>query len=217
MALYGGYTTIWINVAVVDKKIVAMECSQSTSSFDVWSRVAPELQKAWSELIKPGMKPLKNDDRALKVAGYIDRKIIDDATAHQLGATKFSAPGEALEESFSLLMSPLAESDVGERCYFEGQKPPGRKAIETLVEADRYDLIRAILRGPSPEGRAYAALALNDTRNASADDVLVEDKLKKLNVKVHVCHGCIVSTETFNEVMTEKRSNPLSSADRKAN
>lgn len=198
LALYGGYSTIWMNLAVVEKKVVALNCMQSGSP-DSWSRIAPTLEKAW------GNSPYKQEEHSLKLASYIDHKIIDDLTARAFGSVQIALPQGGLEEPFALLMSPLEESDVGNGCYVGGDKPEGRIAMEKLTEAGRYDLLRAILRGPSPEGRAYAALALNKDKKASADDIAVQDKLRNLKVPIHVCHGCMVSTETFDEVMAEKR------------
>ncbi len=203
MALYGGYTTIWMSVAVVEKKVVAMNCVESTSG-SPWSRIAPALLKAWGD-----PQPVQDAD-SLKIAAYIDLKVIDDAAAREFGSVKIESPPGALQQPFALLTSPLEQTDVGEACYIGGEKPSGREAIEKLISADRYDLVRAVLRGPSPEGRAYAALALNTAKKALPDDVAVEDKLKKLNLKIHVCHGCLVSTETFSEVLLEKRYSPLS-------
>lgn len=198
MALYGGYTTIWINVAAANNKVVALECTQSTSS-DTWSQISNDLQKAW------GVNPVKRDERSLTLVSYIDRKIVDEATVRQLGGFKITAaPGAQLDEPYALLTSPLEACDVGEACYIDGVKPAGRKAIEKLIESGRHDLIRAVLRGPSPEGRAYAALALNSGKLATPEDVAVQEKLKKMNVKIHVCHGCIVSTQSFAEVIAEK-------------
>lgn len=198
MAVYGGYTTIWLSVAVIDKKIVALDCMQSGSS-DSWHQIAPDLQKAW------GVTPLKQDAHSITVAQYVEQKAIDAATTHDLGAVKIASPPGSLEQPFALLMSPLKESHVGQSCYEGGSKPEGCEAIEQLGAAARYDLIRAVLRGPSPEGRAYAALMLNKDKKATPDDLVVEEKLKKLNIPVQVCHGCIVSSQSFEQVMAEKR------------
>ncbi len=198
MAVYGGYTTIWLNVAVIDKKIVALDCRQTGYS-DSWHQIAPELQKAW------GVTPLKQGASSITVAEYVEQKVIDAATAHEFGAAKLASPPGSLEQPFALLMSPLNQSHVGENCYEGGEKPEGREAIEKLSAAGRYDLVRAVLHGPSPEGRAYAALVLNKDKKASAEDLAVEEKLKRLNIPVNVCHGCIVSTESFEQVMAEKR------------
>jgi hypothetical protein len=210
MACYGGYTTIWVNAAAIDKKLVALECVQSGSS-STWSRIEPDLEKAW------GKAPLKKDDSSITISTFVDRKLIDAATSREFGVVKVATPPAPLDEPFSFLMSPLEETHVGEVCYYEGTKPAGRKALEKLVDAGRFDLIRAVLRGPSPEGRAYAALALNRDSKATPEDLAVEDKLKKLNIKIAVCHGCIVSTEPFTEVLMEKHlepANPPSSKSR---
>lgn len=209
MALYGGYTSIWINVAVVDKKIVALECKQSDSG-SIANRIAPDLLKAW------GSVPIKKVDDYIRVTSYVDRHIVDSVTEREFGSVKIASSPDALDEPFALLMSPLEQTDVGEGCYDGGEKPAGRTAIEKLVEAGRYDLIRAVLRGPSPEARAYAALMLNREKKASPDDLAVEDKLRKLNVPIHVCHGCIVSTESFDQVMLEKRYDPSPRASSKS-
>jgi len=58
-ALYGGYTTIWISLAVLDKTIVALECSQSGGNPETWARVTSALHGAWKQV------PVESDDMSI--------------------------------------------------------------------------------------------------------------------------------------------------------
>lgn len=194
-ACYGGYTSVWISVVSEGGKIVGLECVQSGSG-ESWKHIGKQLRSAWKE-------PVVEDGCTLGVAQYMDRPALDSLMTRSLGAApEIQAPGD-LESSFNLLMSPVKELRVGDRCYYEGRPPDGRVAIDQLTKNARYDLIRAILRGPSPEGRTYAALALIKDHKETAEDRAVVAKLKLLPVPIAVCHGCLVSDEKFSSIISK--------------
>jgi hypothetical protein len=194
---YGGYTTVWIHLVALEKRIVAIECVQSADN-ENWVHIAPVLRKAWTRT------PVEVTDSNTTLIHYVDRTRIDQVLIRELGNPPKTSASGAYEKSFNLLLSPLEHLDVGESCYITGERPRGRIAIEQLIKARRFDLIRAILRGPSPEGRTYAALALIRAKNLTADDDTVVRKLKTLDIPIQVCRGCRISTETFADVILDK-------------
>lgn len=196
--LPGGYSSIWFSVAAIDKKIVALECTELISR-DWWDQVAPEIQKAW------GSTALKRSKNGFEVASYIDKALVNKISEREFGAVKTSAIPADLQSSFDTLTSPLERMDVGSSCYIDGGQPRGKEAIEVLKKANRLDLIRAVLRSCNPEARTYAALALLELKKAAPDDLAVIDKLKKSTMQINVCHGCIVSSQTFADLLREQQ------------
>jgi hypothetical protein len=68
--------------------------------------------------------------------------------------------------------------------------PPGRQETAALVAAGRFDLLRAVLRGLNPEGRAWAAHALLEHQKAGTKldpaDAAAIEKLRALPLKTHL-------------------------------
>jgi hypothetical protein len=111
-------------------------------------------------------------------------------------------PSHALSEAEELLSDPLARFPVGSM--------PGRgstrartehEAAQSLVDAPAVDALRRVLRGPNPEGRAYAALGLKRLAALSPEDLRVVELLKGTST-VHFQYGCmghILSASKFYE------------------
>jgi|CZKU01.1.fsa_nt_gi hypothetical protein len=58
--------------------------------------------------------------------------------------------------------------------------------MATLERAKRYDLLRGVLRGPNPEGRALATLALEEAGELTADDRHTVKALAQVPVAIEV-------------------------------
>jgi hypothetical protein len=113
----------------------------------------------------------------------------------ELGELAAVAVPEELRESYELLLSPFESLDIGDNCYEGGSPPEGRVAARKLVAARRADLLRNALRGPNPEGRLYAARGLRDLEVLSTADHAAIGKLRKLELPLATCHGCMVGHE----------------------
>ena len=101
---------------------------------------------------------------------------VREALAAALGATP--ALGElspALSAAYERLMSPLESLVV-----WKGAEGWGYNEVATLLA----DLLRGVMRGPNPEGRALAALALNDAHALDASDRLAIASLAAGSPKV---------------------------------
>lgn len=118
------------------------------------------------------------------------------ARAASLGAVAPAVVPEALRDFHAYLTSPFgASSPLGGGCGDGGAVPPHRTAMQALVAAGRWDLVREVLRGPNPTGRAYAANALWVNRQLDAADARVVRTLaRESSGKFSVCHGCSYSS-----------------------
>jgi len=93
----------------------------------------------------------------------------------------------------------------GYTCGPGGGEPKGRKAFEKIVEAKRFDLLRNIIRGYNPEGRAYALEAFLAVYSEAEPFLTKEDKscIKKLllsDIQINACGGCDAFPESYNEI-----------------
>lgn len=192
--LGGGYTRMSLRIAALKEDIVALECIQETTPAQ-WSLIAQDIREAWQQ------KPAETSNHGLTAVRFIDQAVIDKAMGDALGPPPPAEPAGSLARSFNLLTSPVAELTVGTGCSSDGSPPPGRKAMDELVAENRWDLIRAVLHGPSPEGRTYAAHALSKARQATGDDEAVMQKLSELDIYVRYCAGCRFYGEKFERIL----------------
>jgi hypothetical protein len=108
---------------------------------------------------------------------------------------------DELKKSFDYLTSPFACRAFG--------PVDGHLAIAALVNANRIDLLENVLRGFSPSGRVYAALALLKLNKKShvvlsPDIVTTIEKVRNLDLPITTAHGCLVSSSTANEIVNEE-------------
>lgn len=92
-----------------------------------------------------------------------------------------------LRRSFEVLRD---EARVhGHSCGYGGGTPPGRTALEHLVEAGAVEALRHLLRAATPAGRAYAAEGLSRLDAVDAEDRRALQRLAR--TPVPSCDGCI--------------------------
>ena len=118
----------------------------------------------------------------------------------ELGEMKTADVPEELKKSFDYLTSPIGVWAIGDR--------HGKIAIDALVNAKRVDLIENVLKGFNPRGRVYAALALlrlsKDNRLVlSSDMISTIAKVINLALTIRTVSGCIVSSRTAQEILSE--------------
>ena len=104
-----------------------------------------------------------------------------DAMSAALGRVPETPPPGTLSTAFERLTSPLERLIV-----WKGSEGHGYEDMEALVQAKRYDLLRQVLRGPNPEGRAYAALALRYAGALDASDRRTVDALRRASPNIAV-------------------------------
>jgi hypothetical protein len=190
---YGGYATIWIDVLAEsgagDKKSRVAELrAQQYGSGPDWKLIQPTLAKAWGECAQPIENGFEFVFRDQSLAADLRRRTADALG----GAARIEVPKE-LTAAFDLLTSPFEEVVIGTSYGEDGAVPPGRKEIEQLVKAERWDLVQSVLRGINPEGRLYAAWVLRRRANTplNAGDARAIATLLALPGRVHTTHGCI--------------------------
>ena len=121
------------------------------------------------------------------------------AVSAALGKMKQAEVPDELKKSFDYLTSPFECTAIGTR--------EGEIAIDALVNANRVDLIENVLRGFSPSGRVYAALALlrlNKKNRVvlSPDIVAAIEKVRNLDLNITTVHGCIVNRITADLILS---------------
>jgi len=115
-----------------------------------------------------------------------------------------SDASNGLRQAVQLLSSPLrADASVfGVECGFVSTKLAERQAIEEIVAAGRWDLVRGILRSLNPEGRTYAAQALIESDQASPADSRAIRRLCSSDLPIRICGGgCVIERSTMANVL----------------
>lgn len=196
-AAYGGYTTAWVQVladsgAPTGGGRIARLSLQQLASSTLPPTALAAIRGAWKLAVV-------NDERGL-VHDYEDRERVDalrertwralHGPAFQVNAGKFAV---ALEQ----LVSPTSALMIGTSFGIDGAPPPGAVEMKRLVDAERWDLVRAALRGLNPEGRVYAAAALLAHEPMDGDDRNAIELLRKLPMSYATCDGCVVSHVDF--------------------
>ena len=108
---------------------------------------------------------------------------------------------DELKKSFDYLTSPLDCTALG--------GSDGEMAIAALVKANRVDLIENVLRGFSPSGRVYAAMALLKLSKKnqvvlSPDIVTTIEKVRNSDLEITTVRGCLVSRRPANEILDDE-------------
>lgn len=210
LALYGGYTTIWVRLLATApdehgaSRIAALEFEQRGPP-ETWPGFAARLRAAWTS----GVAPVAIVERAPAfVFEREDAQLVRELHAkaeRELGAAPAAEVPAALAGAFRTLTSPFEALVLGRSCFYDGGPPPGAEATQALVDARRFDLLRVVLRGVNPEGRAWAAHALLERARAGvaldAADARAIASLRALPLELACCTGCEVSHEGFDAAL----------------
>jgi hypothetical protein len=126
-----------------------------------------------------------------------------DARSAVLGDAPDAPLPAELVTAYERLTSPFDERLV----VWKRSEGRGYEETEALLGAKRYDLLRQVLRGPNPEGRAYAALALHDARALDASDRRTVEALRLASPAIGVVEipGDVFSTERAERFFSELR------------
>ncbi len=169
-----------------------------------WKRIAPELERAWRDSTvqvalqgvseHPSGRPnLRVERESSEVLADLSRR-----RAEALGDAPASPTPPELAAAWRTLTDPLEELVVGTGCGFVGLPPPGFLSTRALVEAGRFDLLRAVLRGPNPEARVFAAHALGARAALDATDAAAIATLAALPLELRTCEGCLFGASDWN-------------------
>jgi hypothetical protein len=199
-----GYTTLAIDLFTLNGGIQEYTIRVNGHS-DSWPLIRSQLIDAWR---KSGGPEFQETSSALSYHTLVDPDLqaYKRAVAAQLGQMKLVQIPIELKDDYEYLISPSQNSVVGSGgCGYAGVTPPGKKAIDALVNANRIDLIENVLRGFNPGGRVYAALALLHLKRGGltlSDDTLCTiNKVRDLNIPIEECAGCILFHRTAKEIL----------------
>lgn len=209
---YGGFISHSINIASYKDTIFSMEINISGEDATVLKRIAKKNKKIALELKKNWKYSSEIDWNKKLIENYkyvfVDKKIksqFEKNIADDLGEIHDFEVNEELRESYEILIDPLSHYEFGYSCYYETSKPDGRKAIEKILEAKRFDLLKDIIRGYNPEGRAYGIEALFKINSENKSIISKEDKecierILKSNIYINECSGCDVFPSSYEEI-----------------
>lgn len=194
-----GYTSLYVEGLVFKGNIGVYKVGIRASS-DSWPRIRERVIDLWKHNRGPeftetdaGIAHVSTNEAVLQ-----SYKASVSAALGEMNPAK--VPDE-LKQSFDYLTSPLSCRAVGGR--------DGTAAIFALINANRVDLIENVLRGFSPSGRIYAALALlklnkRDQLTLSPDTISTIEKIKNLEITITTVNGCLVSHPTANKILSEE-------------
>ncbi len=115
-----------------------------------------------------------------------------------------------LRRSYAYFVSDLSNVILGEICGFAGSPTKTKTTMDTILKANRPDIIENIIYGFNPAGRVHAAMIL--TRLGRADSPEIQNaitKLTTLNIQMSSCGGCIFDTiQTPEQVKLYITDNP---------
>jgi len=132
------------------------------------------------------------------------------AVAEQLGEMQpVNVPAD-LKDDYELLISLGTNSIVGQgSCGYGAVTPPGKEAIDAIVNANRLDLLANVLKGYNPGGRTYAAVALTAMQRnrvkLSSDILHTLDVVSNLDLRLETCNGCLLGFKTARTIIDEWR------------
>jgi hypothetical protein len=201
IAVYGGYTTTWVHVlgetrvGEHDARVAGMRVEQM-GSHESWNLIRERLRLAWKRPMRDVEFGLATQRDDAKLAQELRER-----TADALGGRIESRVPDELAASFELLTSPFEDLAVGKSFGDDGAPPFAARASKQLVDAQRFDLVSAALRGLNPEGRVYAAYALRARGKLDQKDETAIEKLRELDVEITTADGCIVEHKKFDAAL----------------
>lgn len=198
-----GYTTLYVEGFAFRGTIGSYKVGIRASR-ESWPRIREHIIDLWKQNHGPDFN--ESDD------GLVHTETNDDvflryksAVSAELGEMKRAEVPDELNKSFDYLISPIANRAIGDT--------DGEIAIDALVQAKRVDLIENVLRGFNPSGRVYAALALlklskKNELLLSPDTISTIAKVSNLDIAISTVRGCLVSSRTAKEILSEPDSDP---------
>ena len=196
LTLDGGHTTTRVAIFAAapgaggESAIARLELEQGFEpdiQRQTRDEIEAELYRAWGEDATElwGLHRVERVDLELDAAllGPVPTPAID--------------PPPELAEAFRELMDAQIQFAVGTGCGFAPFPPRGFVHTSALVTAGRFDLLRAVLRGPNPEARVYAAHALSEHGALEPADAATIAILARLPFQLVTCDGCLWGHEEW--------------------
>jgi hypothetical protein len=183
--MLGRYGNCALRMVLFNSDLVELrvECS-----FERWDVLGSGLARAFG----PAFELEANGERGEAKLSFVSgqgRQAARAALDTALGTrSNVSVPPE-LASAYEILTSPFSRLALGASCATNGGAPAGRNEATSLARAKRYELLRNVLRGASPEGRLYAAWALDNAKALVWNDRAVVEQLARSPLEVTICRG----------------------------
>ncbi|HCS21540.1 MAG TPA: hypothetical protein DIW47_13435 [Bacteroidetes bacterium] len=211
---YGGYISTWITLC--SYKDTVFYCKLFVTSNDIEkleilaqrdSSILMLLSRFWN---KRNFNPAGELNASLEFE-YTNKEVyfrFKESVKNELGELENISVDSGLAEDYQILLFPSENYDFGYACYYAGNPPYGRIAIENIKETNPY-LIKNILRGYNPEGRIYALeallqLAQEEQLKLTSEDIETIKKVLTLDIPIGRCEGCMVSSILAKDLFSEK-------------
>lgn len=200
LSLRGGLTETSIDVVARcaepngDGRVIRLVVTQSAPS-RVWPKIASTLASAWN-------RPTSQSAHGLSWE-FTDIERIQElfeGPTSETGVFDIAVP-DRLAPEFRLLTSPWERLEVAHTSGIAGTPTRGAMAIRKIVDAGRFDLVRAVLRSCNPEGRVFAASALLARETLDGGDGALIAKLRRDPVEHHVANGCVIRLAQFDAAL----------------
>lgn len=205
--LRSGLTHTRLSVLVVPalagRELARIRVDQTPHRPAEWERIEPDLEWAWEESTALAIELLLDESSGRPSLRVEHREPeLEAALQHRLQGELGAAPSvelpSELADAHRTMTDPLVELRVGTGCGFLSSPTPGFLATELLVAAERFDLLRSILRGPNPEARVFAAHALSEHGALEPADGAAIAVLARLALPIRVCAGCVGDSRSWN-------------------
>jgi hypothetical protein len=183
--MLGRYGNCALRLVLFNSDLVELrvECS-----FGRWDVLGSGLTRAFG----PAFELAANGDRGeakLSFASGQGQQAARAALETVLGTPSNVRVPLELASAYEILTSTFSRLALGTACETNGGAPTGRSEVMSLARAKRYDLLRNVLRGACPEGRLYAAWALETAKALAWSDRAVVEQLGRSPLEVMVCRG----------------------------
>lgn len=156
----GGYFACVVDLAAHEGRIVALRVHCRTPDRLVWNDLKRRILNAWDGWVREDDLGVTWEFTDAALAGQRDAAVAAALGLSIEPAASAPATDKKLDAHFRLLMSALEAHRFGDVCHDTGEPPTARVAMNALVSAGRFDLVRNVLRSANPESRVYAAETL---------------------------------------------------------
>lgn len=210
MVQSGGHTSNWITINTMNNTIFYMKVYINNADADILNHIAKNNIYISNEL-KTKWKLMKSKNSNCSVYEYTNdslRKQFQKKVNSYLGNLDNVDPGKDLKESYDLLVNSSSFYIYNLKSYDKNITLKERIAIEKIIDAGRIDLIKNIIKGYNPEGRAYgieAILRLNSGNKVkiSFDVYDLLSKIKKIPFPISTRLGCFKGVLSYSEIINK--------------
>jgi hypothetical protein len=203
LALRGEKTTTFLTVIAWNDRVGQVEVRCDVEDRETRERVARAYEGKEPALDEQGVSVLVG--KLADPPGFFDerRKVLGDPLKLE--------PAPEIATEYLLLWSPRSDLVYGRMYGDDGAPPPGREALEKILAREQAPaILEDLLRGPNPEGRAYAAEGLLrlERRGGKLSEQARKniDWVRRSEVNLQVCRGCVVTSEPAAEPLKEMLS-----------